>query len=135
FRDWLAHPERDAWWNERTPALPDPLPRALFVNGWYECALSAAYADYEQACARSAERSGTVPELLLGPWGAAPVARDARVRGARDLAELARKVARFIANAVGARPLRDLPARVFVRGAGWREGLRWPPAAARERTL
>jgi uncharacterized protein len=132
FRDWLAHPERDAWWSERTPALPDPLPRALFVNGWYECALPAAYADYEVAGARSAQRGDPAPELLLGPWGAAPVAR---ARAARDVAELARKVARFVANAVGARPARDLPARVFVRGAGWREALRWPPAAARECTL
>ena len=39
----------------------------------------------------------------------------------RDVAELARKVSRFVAHAVGARPLRDLPARVFVRGGGWRE--------------
>ena len=135
FRDWLAHPERDAWWRERTPALPDPLPRALFVNGWYECALPAAYADYELACARSAERASAAPELLLGPWGAAPVAREVRARGSRDITELARKIVRFVAHAVGARPLRDLPARVFVRGAGWRETLRWPPAAARERTL
>jgi putative CocE/NonD family hydrolase len=135
FRDWLAHPERDAWWAERTPALPDPLPRALFVNGWYECALPAAYADYELACARSGERGTATPELLLGPWGAAPVPRDARARGAHDVAELARKIARFAAHAVGARPVRDLPARVFVRGAGWRESLRWPPAAAREHTL
>jgi putative CocE/NonD family hydrolase len=134
FRDWLAHPERDAWWRERTPELPDPLPRALFVNGWYECALPAAFSDYELACARSAEAS-TAPELLLGPWGAAPVARDARVRGARDIPELARKVVRFVAHAVGARAVRDLPARVFVRGGGWRESLRWPPGAARECTL
>jgi len=135
FRDWLAHLECDAWWRERTPELPDLLPRALFVNGWYECALPAAYADYELACARSAERGSAAPELLIGPWGAAPVARDSRARGARDVAEVARKVARFVAHAVGARPLRDLPARVFVRGAGWREALRWPPTAARECTL
>jgi putative CocE/NonD family hydrolase len=135
FRDWLRHPERDAWWSERTPAFPDPLPRALFVNGWYECALPAAFADYELACERSAQRGSATPDLLLGPWGAAPVARGHRARGARDVAELARKVARFVANAVGARPRRDLPVRVFVRGVGWREAPRWPPAAVRQHTL
>jgi putative CocE/NonD family hydrolase len=134
FRDWVAHPERDAWWRERTPELRDPLPRALFVNGWYECSLPAALSDYELAGARSSEPA-TAPELLLGPWGAAPIAREVRVRGAREVAELARRIARFVAHAVGARPLRDLPARVFVRGAGWREMLRWPPADAREHTL
>jgi len=135
FRDWLAHPECDAWWRERTPALPDPPPRALFVNGWYECAFPAAYADFEQLSARCAERGGAVPELVLGPWGAAPVPRAERARRSSDVAEFARAMLRFVARAVGARSIRDLPTRVFVRGVGWREAPSWPPAKTRERTL
>jgi hypothetical protein len=135
FRDWLAHPERDPWWRERTPALPDSPPRALFVSGWYECAFPAAYADFEAIAARSAERGGTAPELLVGPWGAAPLPRSERARGTRDIAVIARALLQFAARAVGARPTRDLPARVFVHGLGWREAARWPPAASSERTL
>src|SRR5262249_52267525 len=26
YREWIAHPERDAWWRERTPALPESPP-------------------------------------------------------------------------------------------------------------
>ncbi|HKA15962.1 MAG TPA: CocE/NonD family hydrolase, partial [Myxococcota bacterium] len=95
----------------------------------------AAYADFEALSALSAERGAAAPELLLGPWGAAPVPRAERVRGTRDIPEVARALLRFVARAVGARPIRDLPARVFVRGAGWRDASRWPPAASRERTL
>ncbi len=137
FRDWLAHPQRDAWWRDRTPALPESLPRALFVSGWYECAFPAAYADFELASARGAERGGTAPELLLGPWDTAPVPRSARARGrgTSDIGVIARAVLRFAAHAVGARPVRDPPARVFVCGAGWREASRWPPESAREHTL
>ena len=135
FRSWLEHPRRDAWWSERTPALPDRLPRALFVSGWYECAFSASYADFEAAARHAAQRDLPAPALVLGPWGAAPLPREQRVRGSRDIAEVARSVLRFIAHAVGARPVHDLLARVFVRGAGWREVGQWPPAAASDRTL
>jgi putative CocE/NonD family hydrolase len=135
FRSWLEHPRRDAWWSERTPALPDRLPRALFVSGWYECALSAAYADFEAAAKRAAESDLNAPALVLGPWGAAPLPREERTRGTRDIAEVARSVLRFVAHAVGARPVRDLPRRVFVRGAGWRELGQWPPEAASDHTL
>jgi len=135
FRDWLAHPERDAWWHARTSALPESPPRALFFAGWYEAAFPAAYADFEALCARSAELRGNAPELVLGPWGAAPLPRTERARGTRDVAVIARALLRFTAHAVGARATRDMPARVFVRGAGWREGASWPPAAAREHTL
>jgi putative CocE/NonD family hydrolase len=131
FRDWLAHPEPDDWWAARTPALPVALPRALFVSGWYECAFEAAYRDYEIACARE----GAAPELRLGPWGAAPLPRAERARGADALAETARAFVRFVARTVEARPARDLPTRVFVRGVGWREATRWPPATATQRAL
>jgi putative CocE/NonD family hydrolase len=135
FRDWIAHPEPDAWWSERTPALPQSPPRALFVSGWYECAFPAAWSDFEALAARAAERGSAAPELLLGPWGAAPLTRAERTRGTRDVAVIARALLRFVARAVGARAVRDLPARVFVRGAGWRESASWPPAASSERTL
>jgi putative CocE/NonD family hydrolase len=135
FRDWLAHPERDAWWRERTPVLPESPPRALFVSGWYECAFPAAYADFEAFDARSAESGSSAPELLLGPWGAAPLPRAERARETREIAVIARALLRFTAHAVGARATRDLPAHVYVRGAGWREATRWPPAARAERTL
>jgi putative CocE/NonD family hydrolase len=135
YRDWIAHPERDAWWRERTPALPETLPRALFACGWYECAFPAAYADFEALAARSAERGAAPPELLLGPWGAAPLPRAERARGTGDVAVIARALLRFAARAVLARETRDSAARVFVRGAGWREVPRWPPAASGERIL
>ncbi len=135
FRDWLAHPKRDAWWRDRTPALPASPPRALFLGGWYECAFPAVYADFETISAHNAERGLAAPELLIGPWGAAPIPREERARGTNLIAVTSRAVLRFVAHAVGARPVRDVPARVFVRGAGWREALRWPPESTREHTL
>jgi hypothetical protein len=48
---------------------------------------------------------------------------------------VSRALLRFVARAAGARSTRDRPARVFVRGVGWREATHWPPEAADERTL
>jgi uncharacterized protein len=134
YRDWLAHPERDAWWRERTPALPESVSRALFVCGWYECAFPAAFADFETLSAR-ADHGAAPPDLLLGPWATAPLPRRERARGTRDLPAIARAVLRFAASAVGAHARREAPVRVFVHGVGWREALRWPPAALHEHTL
>jgi hypothetical protein len=135
YRDWIAHPRRDAWWRERTPALPDALPRALFVNGWYECSLPAAYADFAAIAARAAERGLPAPAPLFGPWSAAPLPRDQRSRRGSDLAAIARAVLAFVARAVGVPSARPHAGRVFALGAGWREAAQWPPARAVERTF
>ena len=134
FRAWQLHPERDAWWEERTPALAD-VPRALVVGGWYDCAFAASYADYEALSERAASRSGVPPSLLLGPWGAVPLPREHRRRDTDPLAVVAKALSGFVAHAVGALAPRDGGTRVFVRGTGWREARPWPPVRSAWRTL
>jgi uncharacterized protein len=135
FRDWIAHPERDAWWQERTPALPDAPARALFVSGWYECAFPAAYADFTALAASAARRGLPSPTPLFGPWAAAALPREQRAWPGGDVAEIARSVLAFVARAVGVASVRPHAGRVFALGAGWREAARWPPARAAECTL
>jgi len=135
FRDWLAHPERDDWWEMRTPALPDAAPPALFVGGFYEGSLRAAQADYRILARRAAESGTSPPSLVLGPWGTAPLARRRRDRHARPLAEIARAVLGFAARIAGAPGGRERPARVYVRGLGWREDSTWPSPSAGPCTL
>ncbi len=135
FREWIAHPERDAWWEARTPGLPDPEPPILFLNGFYEGSLHAAHADYRALARRAAARGTAPPSLVLGPWGAAPLPREERARRAGPLAGIARAVLEFTAQVVGARRGRERIARVYARGSGWRETASWPPSSTTRRTL
>jgi putative CocE/NonD family hydrolase len=133
FRAWRAHPERDAWWEARTPALPRP-PRALFLGGWYDAALEASLADHASLTAHAEQSDAALPALVLGPWGAAPTPERRRLRDTSPLAVVASAVSRFVAHAVGEPAARDVVTRVFVVGAGWRDGRPWPPPRTEPRT-
>jgi len=74
YREGLAHPLRDAWWQARAagPAAPPP---ALVVGGWYDPVLPAQMADWRALHVRT-PRPGASSE--------APGEADAGARGVRD---------------------------------------------------
>jgi putative CocE/NonD family hydrolase len=152
FREWIDHPTRDAYWEARTPALPEAPPPALLIAGWRHPALVSQLAD-AAALREHALRSGApAPELLIGPWpGGQPPRRQARrtrfagarLRSAsprcaaasrpygRADAEALRSALDFLARRLRGEPGERAPVRVFVRGpAVWREAPAWPPPDA-----
>jgi putative CocE/NonD family hydrolase len=129
YRAWLDHPTRDAWWQTRTPALPEVSP-ALLIGGWYDTAFAASYADYEALTTRSSP-----PALLVGPWGAASPPRRERTRATRPLITVVPALSRFVASAVGDPSARNVATRVFVGGSGWRDARPWPPPRSDRHTL
>jgi len=133
FRAWRAHPERDAWWEARTPALTCP-PRALFVGGWYDASLAASLDDHASLVAHAAGSDAATPSLVVGPWGAAPTPLPRRFLEP-PLAAVARAVSRFVARAVGEPGAREVGTQVYVLGAGWRDGRPWPPPRTEPRTF
>lgn len=135
LRDWLDHPERDAYWEARTPPLPSHLPQALLIGAWYHPALSAMLADHA-ALEAAAETAGAPrPRLLVGPWSSAPQARTERARRTWLLRELALAAVAHLEAICGDTARSAAPVRVFVSGGvDWRETAAWPPSA-REQVL
>jgi putative CocE/NonD family hydrolase len=134
FREWIDHPARDAYWEVRTPALPEAPPPALLVAGWRHPALAAQLADFAALGEQALRRAAPEPELLIGPWpGGQPPRRDARRTRSRAGAESLRATLDFLARHLRGEPLERAPVRVFVRGASsWREARAWPLPEAEE---
>ncbi len=132
YRDWVDHPERDAFWEALSPPIPESPPATLIAAGWHHPALDAQLDDYESLCGAASQRDGASPELLIGPWGAIrPVRPERRIRGARALSNLLlASFAFFDRHLRGARGDAS-PVRWFVRGADrWRESATWPAPGA-----
>jgi putative CocE/NonD family hydrolase len=128
FRSWVDHPSRDAWWRALEPTLPERPPAALLVAGWDHPALGAQLSDYAVLAAAPGRRAD--PELLVGPWSAAPV-RVGRRRPENPLGAGLRALLAFLDRRLGRAEGRSAPVRVYVRGAGrWREAAAWPPPGA-----
>lgn len=131
FADYLAHPSRDAFWNEwdlesRYPSIKVP---SLHIGGWYDTFITGTLRGYQRLAAlgRAEQR------LLVGPWYHLPWTQKV---GDIDFGEGARNVvddyhiAWFDAWLKGDRTKLDaLPrVRVFVMGENrWRDLDRWPP--------
>ena len=132
FREWIDHPDRDAYWDARIPALPETPPPALLIAGWCHPALAAQLADLA-ALRERAERSGApAPELVIGPWpGGQPPRREQRRTRSRAGAESLRSTLDFLARQLRGETAKGAPVRVFMRGAAaWREAPAWPPPDA-----
>jgi hypothetical protein len=79
YREWIAHPERDAWWPQR-PALPDRAARAVRER-LVRVLVPGRFISSSPRAARSA---GRAPEPCSGPGVRRAAARGARA--ARDIA-------------------------------------------------
>lgn len=133
YRDWLEHPAPDAFWRERTPVLPSPPPRALFLSSWFASGLAGLLADYEAFAASAAP--GAEPELLIGPWHAGrPEAAFRTSRADGILPQCLRALLGFLDRRLSpgsARADAGAPVRLFVGGERrWERTSAWPPPAS-----
>lgn len=132
FRDWVDHPERDAFWESLCPALPDPPPPTLMIAGWYDPALGAQLRDCADVASAARASGAAAPQLVIGPWGATPLTRRERTRGTRRIATGVRATLAFLDRHLRDAPGAAAPVRAYVRGAKtWREAPAWPPPQAR----
>ena len=71
YREWLAHPTRDAWWrepapNERYGAVEVP---ALHVGGWYDIFVAGTVENFARLREEAAtEHARHGQRLVVGPW-------------------------------------------------------------------
>ena len=133
FRGWVDHPQRDDYWQARTPQLSAEPPASLLIAGWRHPALAAQLDDYA-ALKELAQRTGApAPELVVGPWPGGQPKRARRTRSEPGAGPL-RALLDFLARRLKGEPSQRAPVRVFVRGASvWRESSAWPlPEAAPE---
>ncbi len=137
YRDWLDHPRPDAFWRERTPPLPTPVPPALLVSSWYEPTLGALLGDYAALCEAARSSGGAAPELVVGPWSAGGRAAARLRRGQRALAVTLRETLAFLERRLrGDAGPAPAPVRVLVGGeARWRLAAQWPLPGLREERL
>jgi uncharacterized protein len=128
YREWIDHPEHDAYWEARIPALPEAPPPALLIAGWRHPALVSQLADAAALRERALHGGTPAPELVIGPWpGGQPPRRQARRTRSRIDAESLRAALDFLARRLRGEPGERAPLRVFVRGAAvWREASAWP---------
>ena len=71
FHDWLAHPQRDDYWQELKPDLTEVDLPMLHVGGWYDPYLRGNLRLYQEQVSQ-----GTQPQQLwIGPWGHIPWSR------------------------------------------------------------
>ncbi|HEY8152670.1 MAG TPA: CocE/NonD family hydrolase [Myxococcota bacterium] len=137
FREWIEHPARDAYWEARSPALPEAPPPTLLIAGWRHPALAAQLADLPALREAARRRGAPEPELVIGPWpGGQPPRREARRTRSRAGAESLRAALDFLARRLRGEPAARAPVRVFMRGASvWREASAWPLPNARSLAL
>jgi putative CocE/NonD family hydrolase len=142
YRDWLAHPTDDEYWqalaihrrygNVRVPALN--------IGGWYDVFLAGTlenYARMRQEGGTETARSGQ--RLVVGPWahgttyGPYPDHSFPRFGGV-DRIDLDERQLRWFAHHLrGEAAAEEPPVRIFVMGENrWRDEDGWPLARAGE---
>lgn len=143
YRTWVAHPERDAYWQPLSPraAHADIGVPVFNVAGWYDCFIGGSLANHVGMTADGASdaaRTGT--RLVVGPWRHAfPILGDPAgdaVFGIGstglgvDMAGLQlRFFDRWLKGVAPATP--DAPVRLFIMGTNvWRDEPAWPLARA-----
>jgi putative CocE/NonD family hydrolase len=140
FFDWLAHPERDAYWrataiSERYGAIAVP---ALHIGGWSDIFVDGTLRNYvglRDGAATQAAREGQ--RLLVGPWAhgnAHEMVGD--LSFGPEASQLALDMTAiqldFFARVLAGRPFETPPVRIFVMGANrWRDEDAWPIARKR----
>jgi putative CocE/NonD family hydrolase len=78
FYDWLAHPEYDAYWEERNwiPAIVESSIPAFLIGGWYDTFLNGTLQTYEALQKKKWNRD-CFHKLQIGPWTHIPWGRKA----------------------------------------------------------
>ena len=146
FRDWVAHPTRDAHWNalsheDKYDTVAVPI---LTVEGWYDIFLRGALQDHiaVRATAKSdVARQGK--RLLIGPWvhstgrrnntpagqAADPNAVDFGAAAEVDLQRVYLRWFDYWLKGINNGVPDDPPVRIFVMGENdWRDEQEWPLA-------
>ncbi|WP_225889338.1 CocE/NonD family hydrolase [Halomicronema hongdechloris] len=134
FHEWLAHRQRDDYWQALQPHLKDVDLPMLHVGGWFDPYLRGNLRLYREMVARS----GHLQHLWIGPWGHIPWSR--RV-GALDLGPAAespidRLQLRWFDHWLKGEDsglLQDSPVNLFEMGSNrWRGCQGWPLARERQ---
>lgn len=129
YRDWLAHPTLDGYWQRFEVdhgAIGVP---GLHVGGWWDVFVRGTVRTFAEL-----RRSGRAPQkLVLGPWhhmpwtplGGAGAENGSRVVDDWHL--------RFYDHVLRGEQtgVFDAPVTAFVLGDGWRDLDGWPPSASR----
>ncbi|MGA2928124.1 MAG: CocE/NonD family hydrolase, partial [Solirubrobacteraceae bacterium] len=141
YRDWLAHPTEDEFWDEvRIDRLYGSVTVPAFnIGGWYDLLLKGTLENYRRLRAEGAsERARSQTRLLIGPWahgstyGAYPDHSFPEFGGV-DKIDLAQLQLEFFTQQLEDRaPDLTEPVRIFVMGTNrWRDETEWPPIRAR----
>ena len=138
YREWLAHPTRDAYWDARDALtrLADVEVPALHIAGWFDVFLSGGV----DAFRRLTVLGKPDQHLLIGPWMHYPWGhRAGQLRGdpaGQGTVTVDRAQVRFFRRHLGGSGLSpqdpEPPVRYWSLYAdAWRDADAWPPAGDR----
>jgi hypothetical protein len=137
FKDWVEHPDRDAFWagvdgQNRVQSLRAPV---LLMAGWYDPFLPTQLNDFIQIRQSSEPVVATRSRLIVGPWTHASEVTFPDGTKAENfrLQSLAVSLPWFDENSGLAisPPAANSPVRLFVMGKNeWRAEQEWPLARA-----
>ncbi|MBW2272877.1 MAG: CocE/NonD family hydrolase [Deltaproteobacteria bacterium] len=148
FRDWIDHPQRDAYWEGLAARLPDRPPPSLLIAGWYDFFLGPQLHDHAELLERTRGAGPRAPRLVIGPWSHGHAAHP-RWRSLKRgfLGVSLRETLSFLdhhlagapadaESASGAEALPGMPVRFFMGGGDeWRSSSAWPPPETRSCAL
>jgi putative CocE/NonD family hydrolase len=129
YHDWLAHPERDAYWRAFDVDFGRIELPALHVGGWWDVFVRGTVNDY-----RELARAGRAPQkLVLGPWLHMPWRPVGGAGGDAGATAVDDWHLRFWRQVLDGEEtgVFDHPVTVYVLDAGWRDLDGWPPPSAR----
>ncbi len=141
FRDWIQHPQRDAFWNQTAiqKGHQEIGASVCSVGGWFDLFLQGTIDDYTRLAEVSEKRPGQRHRLVIGPWQHVPGKQQAGALdfGREALADLRQmQLDWFDAVLKKDAPQQDTvpPVRIFVMGKNeWRYESEWPLAGTRYR--
>lgn len=135
FRDWLAHPSDDSYWQTfnveaRVEDIDVP---ALNIGGWYDAFLRGTLASYTEMSKRGySEKARRGQKLVIGPWNHF-IDRDWKPAldfGADAKGDVEEMQVRWFDHWLKGEDtgfMREPPVRLFVMGENvWRSEQEWP---------
>ncbi|MDA1280787.1 MAG: CocE/NonD family hydrolase [Chloroflexi bacterium] len=136
WKDWLAHPEDDEYWNRvnterRFSEIEVP---ALIMGGWYDLYATDTFANFKGLRENGGSVAARGSKLIVGPWPHALATStktgdiDFGVASLLDLESIELNWFDRWLKRLDTGP-EDAPIRLFVMGANrWREENEWPLA-------